>query len=117
MDGYASDAASVTSRNNYAGLTATGVWLGMWLGAFTIIPTTILGIITLPFTAPIVFWKSIDQCANNTDFLMCVVAFFHGQTTMPGLVLVTPVLIHYPERVKNPNKLCSFDKTFKFSKI
>jgi hypothetical protein len=75
MDGYASDAASVTSRNNYAGLTATGVWLGMWLGAFTIIPTTILGIITLPFTAPIVFWKSIDQCANNTDFLMCVVAF------------------------------------------
>ena len=60
MDSNATDAASVASRDSYAFSAATGLWLGNWAGVLTIIPTTILGIVTLPFTAPIVFWKTID---------------------------------------------------------
>jgi hypothetical protein len=60
MDSTATDAASVASRNSYATTAATGLWLGIWAGVFAIIPTTILGIVTLPLTAPIVIWKTID---------------------------------------------------------
>ena len=60
MSTKATDTASVAGRNSYAATTTTGIWLGVWLGAFTIIPTTILGLITLPLTAPIVLWKTID---------------------------------------------------------
>ena len=60
MDSTATDAASVASRNSFAASAATGLWLGNWAGVLAIIPTTILGIVTLPLTAPIVFWKTID---------------------------------------------------------
>ena len=60
MSTKATDTASVAGRNAFAATTTTGIWLGVWLGAFTIIPTTILGLVTLPLTAPIVLWKTID---------------------------------------------------------
>ena len=59
---YPSDSSStaVAQRNAYAKTTATGMWLGAAIGVFTILPTTIVGFLTLPITGPIVLWKVID---------------------------------------------------------
>ena len=55
-----SSSTAVAQRNAYAKITATGMWLGAAIGVFTILPTTIVGFLTLPITGPIVLWKVID---------------------------------------------------------
>ena len=61
MSTTSTDASYTAGRNAYASTTTTGVWLGVALGVFTIIPTMVLGIITLPFTAPIVLWNLLTS--------------------------------------------------------
>ena len=59
--------------NSYVSFVGTGIWLGSFLGSFLIIPTTILGILTLPFNLPIWIWKTVDQCSyTNANFISCV---------------------------------------------
>ena len=52
--------ANVAQRNSYAFTTSIGVMAGLIFGAFGIIPTMVLGILTFPITLPIVIWKEID---------------------------------------------------------
>jgi hypothetical protein len=60
MSTSSTDPASVKGRDSYATDTSVGVWAGIIFGVFTIIPTMILGILTIPFTFPVVIWKTID---------------------------------------------------------
>ena len=55
-----SSSTAVAQRNAYASTTTTGIWVGAVIGAFTILPTTIVGFLTLPITGPIVLVKVID---------------------------------------------------------
>ena len=52
-------------RNAYASKVRTAVWLGTFVGTLAIIPTTFLGIITLPLISPITLWKSVDLLLNS----------------------------------------------------
>ena len=60
MSTTSTDASYKASRNSYANDSMIGVWKGLWWGVLTIIPTMIVGIITIPFTFPVVIWKTID---------------------------------------------------------
>ena len=51
---YPNYTSAMSSFIEYAG---TGIWLGMLLGAIGILPVTLVGILTLPLTAPITLWK------------------------------------------------------------
>ena len=55
-----SSSTAVAQRNSYASTTASGMWLAAVFGVFTILPTTIVGFLTLPITGPIILWKVID---------------------------------------------------------
>ena len=48
----------------YTQWTGYAIIIGMVLGVFTIIPTTILGFFTLPLTTPIVIWKVLGACGG-----------------------------------------------------
>ena len=73
MSTSSTDAQHTAGRNSYVGYVGTGIWLGSFLGSFLIIPTTILGILTLPFNLPIWIWKTVDQCSyTNANFISCV---------------------------------------------
>jgi hypothetical protein len=56
----ASDAQYTAGRNSFTSYLGTGIWLGTFLGALTILPATILGIITLPINATITLVKVLD---------------------------------------------------------
>lgn len=60
MSTSSTDAQYTAGRNSYVGYVGTGIWLGTTLGALTIIPTMILGVITLPLTSVFTLWKVID---------------------------------------------------------
>ena len=60
MSTTASDAQYTAGRNSFTSYLGTGIWLGTFLGALTILPATILGIITLPINATITLVKVID---------------------------------------------------------
>ena len=60
METSSNDTTLVGQRNSYAGYAVTGVILGAAIGSLNILPTTILGFLTLPLTGPIVLWKVID---------------------------------------------------------
>jgi hypothetical protein len=57
MSTYDTSSTNVAQRNSYASTTTVGVWLGLFFGAFAIIPTMVLGFVTFPITLPIVIWK------------------------------------------------------------
>jgi hypothetical protein len=40
-----------------------GILLGTVVGAFFILPVSLLGFFTLPITLPITIWKTIDECS------------------------------------------------------
>ena len=60
MSTTASDEQYTAGRNSFTSYLGTGIWLGTSLGVFTILPATILGIITLPINALITLLKVID---------------------------------------------------------
>ena len=84
-------ASYTTSRNDYATSTMMAVWKGLWSGAFTIIPTMILGIFTLPLSAPIVLWRTIDLCTgSNMNFFACAFSYLPWQDQYLAVSLNEP---------------------------
>ena len=72
MSTSSSSSSFTAGRNSYVSFVGTGIWLSFMVGWIAIIPFTILGIITLPLTAPIVLWKTIDQCSyTNGNWWTC----------------------------------------------
>ena len=64
--------ASSPGKEPYPHWVGAAVIIGMVLGVFTIIPTTILGILTLPITTPLMIVKVINVCAKETEWWSCV---------------------------------------------
>jgi hypothetical protein len=60
METSPNDTTLVGQRNSYAFYAVNGVIWGAAIGGLTILPTSILGFLTLPLTGPIVLWKVID---------------------------------------------------------
>ncbi len=60
METSPNDTKLVSQRNDYAGFVVSGVISGAFIGSLNILPTSILGFLTLPLTGPIVLWKFID---------------------------------------------------------
>jgi hypothetical protein len=50
----------LSGKNSYAYTTSNGVYYGIIFGFLMIMAVTFFGIITIPFTAPIILWKTID---------------------------------------------------------
>jgi len=56
--------------------------IGMVLGVFAIIPTTILGFFTLPLTTPIVIWKVLGACGGYYTTVDAGTAFWKCSNTL-----------------------------------
>ena len=66
----------------YAQWAGYAIIIGMVLGVFTIIPTTILGFITLPLTTPIVIWKVLGACGGYYTTVDAGTAFWTCSNTL-----------------------------------
>lgn len=69
----------------------TGLWLGTTLGALTILPATILGIITFPVNATLTLLRVIDMCAFSGfgGFFGCSLIYL-PYVDMAGLQFLSP---------------------------
>lgn len=95
MNTQSEDAQYTAGRDSFMSYIGTGLWLGTTLGALTILPATILGIITFPVNATLTLLRVIDMCApfDFVGFFSCSLISL-PYVDMAGLQFLSPQIAY-----------------------